>query len=399
MPKPTVSQRGTNVIASPIRKFLPLMQATENRGVEVYKLNTGDPDLTVPQEFFAAVRAYDKPNLGYAPSPGIAEHVTAWQEYYRQFGVTLAPQQIIPTVGCAEAIALALMAVADFGDEILVFEPLYVSYKAFAVMLGLTLVPVTLHAEDGFTLPPVSEIESKISKKTRAIVVINPDNPTGKLWSEDELAQLTGLAKKHGLFLIADETYREIRFSGSPTCMLADTSAAENLILVDSVSKRYSMPGARIGCIASLNPEVMGAVLKFAQARLSAGTLEQFGLIPLLLDPKRYTDPVREEFARRLDVVYAGLSRIPGVITHKPGGAFYIVAKLPVKSAEEFVKFLIGEFEDSGETVMVSPIQDFYVTPNMGLDEIRIAYVLESAKLERAMEILGRGIAAYQKRT
>lgn len=394
-----VSKRGQQVISSPIRKFLPYMRLAEERGLNIYKLNTGDPDLAVPAEFFKTLRAYKQRNLNYAPSPGYPEHVAAWQKYYREFGVKLAPQNIIPTVGCAEAIMLALMAVADVGDEIIVFEPLYVSYKSFAVMLGIKLVPITLTTKNNFALPKASEIAAKITSKTRAIVIINPDNPTGKLWSGGELDLISTLAVKHNIFLIADETYREIRFTGEPYCMLSDKKARENLILVDSVSKRYSMPGARVGCLVSYNAELMATVLKFAQARLSVGTLEQFALIPILKNSQRYTKPAAKEYARRLDIVYQGLKSMPGVECGRPGGAFYIFAKLPIDSAEEFVKFLLKDFEYKGETVMISPMQDFYITPGLGKDEIRIAYVLNVKALKKAMEVLKQGLLAYQAKS
>lgn len=393
-----ISSRGQNVIASPIRKFLPLMQAAQKKGTKVYQLNTGDPDLHVPEPFFEALRAYPSKNLRYAPSPGITEHVTAWIKYYETFGVTLAHKNIIPTVGCAEAILLALMAVADVGDEVIVFEPLYVSYKSFSVMTGIKLNPITLKNSESFALPEASEIEKQITPKTRAIVVINPDNPTGKLWSDEELDLIIAIAKKHNLFIIADETYREIRFKGTPSTMLARTDAHERMILVDSVSKRYSMPGARVGCVASFNEEVMGAILKFAQARLSVGTLEQYALIPLLEHSQQFTEPVRKEYERRRDVVYNALSSMPGVVCTKPEGAFYIYASLPVDSAEEFVKFLISEFEDQGETVMLSPMPDFYLTPGLGRNEIRIAYVLNVDDLKRSMEILQKALEAYNSK-
>ena len=394
----SISKRGQRVIASPIRKYLPLMQAAERRGIKFYKLNSGDPDLEVPRDFLHAVRGFNKKTLNYAPSPGIPEHLAAWARYYKRFGLKLEPKNIIPTLGCAEAILLAIQAVADPGDEIIVFEPVYVSYKSFSVMTGVKLVPVLLPIEKGFALPPAKEIEDKITKKTKAIVVINPDNPTGKLWSESELATILRLAKKHNIFVISDETYREIRFSGKPSCLLTNKSARQNVVLVDSVSKRFSMPGARIGCIVSYNEAIMGAVLKFAQARLSAGTLEQYGLIPLLKNSKKYTEPVRREYLKRRDVVYKALSKIPGVSCTKPGGAFYIMAKLPVASADEFVKYLISDFSYKGETVMVSPIADFYITPGLGQSEIRIAYVLNSRDLAKAMAILGRALKAYRAR-
>ena len=399
MNTPKISNRGANVIASPLRKFLPFMYETEKQGVKVYKMSAGDPDLEVPEEFFKAIKAYGSKNLPYAPSPGMVEHIAAWIKYYAQFGVTIEPKNIIPTVGCAEAILLALMAVADIGDEVLVFEPLYVSYKSFATMIGITLVPVTLKTSDGFAMPTDAAIESKITAKTKAIVVINPDNPTGKLWSEEELARILAIAQKHNMFVIADETYREIRFDGQVSCMLSMTGCENSLILVDSVSKRYSMPGARVGCLISYNPDVMSAVLKFAQARLSVGTLEQIALVPLMSDSKKYTDPVVAEYKKRCDVVYNGLKDVPGVMVTKPMGAFYLYAALPIDSAEEFVKFMIRDFRDNNETVMISPMPDFYMTPSLGQNEIRIAYVLNCEALARSMEILKKGLAAYPGRT
>lgn len=397
MQYPHISHRGHDVIASPIRKFLPLIRRAEKRGITVYKLNTGDPDSAVPKEFYHAIRAYRQKNLGYAPSPGYPEHIAAWQAYYRQFGFRLNGEHIIPTVGCAEAILLALMAVADAGDEILVFEPLYVSYKSFATMVGIKLVPITLKTENDFALPPLASIERKINNKTKAIVIINPDNPTGKLWNKPELKTLAAIALNYGLFIISDETYREIRFTGRPECLLKNAKTRQHIILVDSVSKRFSLPGARIGCVASFNREVMTTVLKFAQARLSTGTLEQFGVVPLLEHSTRFTNPLRDEYKRRRDVICNALSTMPGVHFSKPGGAFYVYAKLPIDSAEEFVKFLISDFAYQGQTVMISPMQDFYITPGLGIDEIRIAYVLNCAKLKKAMGILARGLEAYRK--
>lgn len=396
MQKLTVSSRGQNVISSPIRKFLPLMQESEAKGVKVFKLNVGDPDLSPPPKFLEEIRKYKQPTLGYAPSPGIKVHMQAWQKYYKQFGVDLALGDMLPTVGCAEAIMLALQAVADFGDEILVFEPLYASYKSFSVIAGIKLVPITLPIEKNFAMPPIGEIEKKISKRTKAIVVINPDNPTGKLWSEKELDQIVSLALKHNLFIISDETYREIRFTGKPYCLLSNKKARNHVILTDSVSKRFSMPGARIGCIASFNKEIMAVVLKFAQARLSAGTLEQLALIPLLSDSKKYVSVAVIEYERRQKIVADGLSKIKGAIYKPAQGAFYQAVKLPIKDAEDFVRFLISEFSYKGQTVMVTPMQDFYITPGKGKNEIRIAYVLNTKDLKNAMEVLGRAVEAYK---
>ncbi len=389
------SNRAKNVISSPIRKFLPLMQEAIKRGTHIYKLNVGDPDLTPPEAFYKIIRKYNEPTLGYAPSPGIGKHTQAWLTYYEQFGVKLGMHNVIPTVGCAEAIMLALLAVADVGDEIIVFEPLYASYKSFSVIAGIKLVPILLPIEKNFAMPDASEIEKKISKKTKAIVVINPDNPTGKLWSEKELSSIIKLAKKHNLFIISDETYREIRFDGKkPTCLLARKDARDNVVVCDSVSKRFSMPGARIGCVASFNTEVMGSILKFAQARLSAGTLEQLGTVPLLENSKGYTTKITKEYNARRNVVAEGLAKMPTVF--KPAmGAFYQAVGLPVKNAEDFVRFMISEFNYKGKTVMVTPMEDFYITSGRGRNQIRIAYVLNTKDLTQAMDVLKRGLEAF----
>ncbi len=393
-----ISNRAKNVIASPIRKFLPLMEETQKKGIHIHKLNVGDPDLKPPKVFFDVIKKYSDQSLGYAPSPGIMRHTQAWQKYYKQWKVELELNQIIPTVGCAEAIMLALQAVADPGDEVIVFEPLYVSYKSFSVISGIKLVPILLPIEKNFTLPDASLIEKKISKKTKAIVVINPDNPTGKLWSDWELNQIIKIAQKHNLFIISDETYREIRFDGKkPVCLLAKMGAKQNVIVCDSVSKRFSMPGARIGCVASFNKEVMSSILKFAQARLSAGTLEQLGTVPLLNNSAPYVNKITQEYKKRQKVVAEGLSKMP-VVFKSAMGAFYQAVGLPVKDAEEFVKFMISEFSYKGKTVMVTPMQDFYITPGRGKEQIRIAYVLNTKDLAEAMEVLRRGLEAFLKK-
>jgi aspartate aminotransferase len=398
MAKLEVSRRGRDVIASPIRKFLPFMQAAEGRGIKVFRLNVGDPDLSPPPAFLETIKKFKEKTLSYAPSPGLKVHMLAWQKYYKKFGVSVELTDMLPTVGCAEAIMLALQAVADFGDEIIVFEPLYASYKSFSVIAGIKLVPVTLPIEKNFAMPPVAEIEKKITKRTKAIVVINPDNPTGKLWSPAELGTIVKLAKKHNLFIISDETYREIRFSGKPYSLLANKEARPYVIMTDSVSKRFSMPGARIGCVVSYNKDVMTAILKFAQARLSAGTLEQVGLVPLLNNSAPYVNKAVQEYKKRQKVVASGLSKIKGALFKPAMGAFYQAVKLPIDDSEKFVKFMISEFSYKGKTVMVTPMKDFYITPGLGTKEIRIAYVLNTKDLTEAMDVLARGVEAYNSK-
>jgi len=385
------------VIASPIRKFLPLMQASEAQGKRVFRLNVGDPDLSPPPQFLTTIRKYKQKTLGYAPSPGIPEHTAAWQKYYSQFAVNLPTTNIIPTVGCAEAIMLALQAVADPGDEVVVFEPLYTSYKSFSVMAGIKLVPITLRIENDFALPKADQIEAKITSRTKALVVINPDNPTGKLWSPAELKTLVRIALKHNLFIISDETYREIRFSGEPVCLLSEKRARANVIVVDSVSKRFSMPGARVGCIASFNDDIMRVVLKFAQARLSVGTLEQYGLVPLLSNSRPYVSKIVREYHKRQKLVAAALQQIEGAVFKPAHGAFYQAVALPIDDAEAFVKFMIGKFSYKRQTVMVTPMQDFYISEDRGKNEIRIAYVLGAEELKVAMNVLIRGVEAYRR--
>ena len=374
------------------------MLEAQQRGIQVFKLNVGDPDIAPPPLFLQTVKKYRQKTLSYAPSPGIREHVAAWIAYYKNFNIGLKPENIIPTVGCAEAIMLSFMAVADPGDEVVIFEPFYSSYKAFAAMLSIKLVPVTLQVADNFALPPAAVIAKKISKKTKAIIVINPNNPTGTAWGKKELQIINALAKKHNLFIIADETYREIVFDAAPASFLQLPDARERTVVVDSASKRFSIPGARIGCVASFNSGAMVAILKFAMARLSAPTLEQYGLVPLLNNAKPYTKKITAEYKKRRDIVYNALRAMPGVTCQKPQGAFYLIAKLPVKNAEDFVKFMLTEFSYKSKTVMVTPAEDFYMTKGLGRDEIRIAYVLNQSELKEAMEVLKRGLEEFLKK-
>ena len=392
---PQSSKRTKKLISSPIRKFLPLVLAAEKKGIEVLKINVGDPDIIPPAQFLQTIKKYNQKNIGYAPSPGIASHVDAWVKYYNSFGVKLKPENIVPTVGGAEAILLSLLATTDSGDEVIVFEPFYASYKGFATMAGIKLVPVTLKIENNFKLPTDSEILKKITKKTKAIVVINPNNPTGTVFSETEIKRIIKIAKKHNLFIISDETYREIVFESKPTSLLKFNSARDNTIIVDSASKRFSMPGARIGCIASYNKEIMQSVLKLAMVRLSVPTLEQYGLIPLLKNSKSYTKKITAEYKKRRDVIYNGLSKIPGIECQKPQGAFYFTVKLPIKNSEDFIKWLLTKFSYQGTTMLLTPACEFYATKGLGKNQVRIAYVLNTKKLKLAMTILQNALKQY----
>ncbi|MFA6322820.1 MAG: pyridoxal phosphate-dependent aminotransferase [Candidatus Buchananbacteria bacterium] len=391
------SKRANQVIASPIRKFLPLVKQAENKGIKVFKINVGDPDLLPPPKLLQTIKNYQQKNLGYAPSPGIAEHTAAWVEYYKKFGIKLKPENIIPTVGGAEAIILALIALCDPGDEMIVFEPLYTSYKGFAAMTGIKLVPVTLKVENNFALPDEKEIIKKITKKTKVIALINPNNPTGSILSNQEIKRVIKIAKKFNLFILSDETYREIVFSGKPNSLLKYSEAKNRVMVVDSVSKRFSCPGARIGCLASFNQEIMWAVLKLAMIRLSVPTLEQYGLIPLLKNSEPYTKKIKAKYQRRRDAVLQGLKKIPGVVAQKPLGAFYLIVQLPVESAEDFIKWLLTDFNYQKKTILMAPLAEFYVTPNQGKNEVRLAYVLNCQKLKEAMKILKMALNEYKK--
>lgn len=392
-----VSQRAQNIIPSPIRKFLPLVQKAQGRGIYVHKLNVGDSDIPVPRAFWIALRQYRSKNIGYAPSSGVLEHVEAWVKYFRNFGVRLEPKNILPTLGCAEAMLFAMLATTDPGDEILVFEPLYSSYRGFAAMCNVKLVPLTLSLRENFSLPTFSQIEKKITKKTRAILVINPSNPAGSVLSAGEMKMLADIVKKHHLFLISDETYREIIFHEKPKTFLSFQKIRQNVIVLDSASKKFSCPGARIGCFASRNAEIMKSALRMAMIRLSAPLLEQYALIPLLANAKKETGKITREYKKRAHAVYRELKKIPGVKASRPQGALYIMAELPVKDAEDFVRFMITKFFYKNETVLVTPAKDFYITRGTGKNFIRIAYVRPVRELSRAIELLGRGLEKYKK--
>lgn len=394
---PKTSKRTQDLMVSPLRKFLPLVQKAEKKGIKIFKLNVGDPDITPPTSFLQTIKKYKQPNISYAPSPGISEHVQAWVKYYSGFGIKVKPENITPTIGCAEAMLLALITVANPGDEIIVFEPLYTSYKGFATMANVKLVPVTLKVENNFAIPSQKEIEKKITKKTKAILIINPNNPTGTALSKKEIATVIKVAKKHDLSIISDETYREILFTGQPTSLLKFPQAKNRLIVLDSASKRFSMPGARVGCIVSLNKDVSWAILKLAMIRLSVPTLEQYGLVPALNNSKPYTKKITAEYKKRCNVVFNALNKMPGVTCRKPQGAFYIIAKLPITNAEDFIKFLLTKFNYQGKTVLLTPASEFYVTKNIGKDEIRIAYVINTKKLKEAMVVLEKALEKYLK--
>ncbi len=393
------SKRSSQLIASPIRKFWPLAVAAEKKGIEVLKLNIGDPDLSLPKEIQKSLKKINLKNLGYAPSAGLTENVDAWRTYYQTFGLNFKRENIIPTTGATEGILFSLLTVADPGEEILVFEPLYTNYKALAGLANVILKPITLKLENNFQLPPEQEIIKYLTKKTRAIIIINPDNPTGKVWSAQELKTIIKIAKKYNLYIIADETYREIVFTGRPGSILNLAGARERVILLDSVSKRFSIPGMRIGIIASYNQTVMGTLLKLAMARLSAPTIGQLLTITALKNSRSYTKKIATEYRRRRDIIQAGLKKIPGITYNQPAGAFYQVIKLPVVKADDFIRFMLEDFHYQRQTLLVAPMEDFYLTPGLGRQEIRLAYVLENKKLQQAITILKLGLEQYRSVT
>jgi aspartate aminotransferase len=398
--KVTASVRARDALPSPIRKLTPLADRARDNGVSILHLNIGQPDLTAPDALIEGIQRYESRLLPYAPSQGITDTVRAWQRYYEQIGVHYEFPELLVTSGGSEALLFALMAVADPGDEVICFEPTYANYFGFAVMTSVRIVPVPLRPDDGYHLPPAEEIERRVTDRTRAIMFCSPGNPTGTVFSYAELTTLSDIAARHNLFLISDETYREIVFEGPRDMSMAKIDAtAEQTIVVDSVSKRFSATGARIGCIATRHTGVLDGIHRFAQARLAAPTVEQRAIIPLLENSQVYTDPLAEIYRSRRDVVYRELEKIPGVFVRQPEGAFYIFAVLPIDDGERFASWLLTDFRLDGETLMISPGDGFYLSPGSGKSEVRFAYVLEENALRRAMRILREALAVYPGRT
>jgi aspartate aminotransferase len=393
-----ISLRAKKTPFSPIRKFVPLLERVKKRGVKVYEIHIGQPDLSTPPLILRGIRKFREKRLVYTPSPGIEELRLAWQKYYRDLKINFNLGDILATVGGSEAIFFSFLAVCDPGDEILIFEPFYTTYNSYSFITGVKLVPITTFSKTGFHLPSREEIEKKITKKTRAFLICNPNNPTGTVYTKKELENIVEIAKKYNLFIISDETYREFVYDGEKHYSIMNFKEARTkAILLDSVSKGFSACGARIGCLASKNREVITAVTKFAQARLSLPHVEQKAVIPVLRNSKKYTKDVVAEYKRRRDTVFEELQKIPGIECQKPKGAFYIIVKLPIKDSDDFTEWLLDKFSFSGETVMVSPAAGFYASSGRGKDEIRIAFVLSSPKLKRAIKILGIALKKYKQ--
>ena len=391
-----LSEKVNRCNLSPIRKFYPLMQKARARGIQIIPLNIGQPDIETPRGFFEAITSYQQKVLDYAPSPGIPCMIEAIQTYYGKLDVHFDASEIIVTTGGSEALSMALSCILDEDDEVLVAEPFYPNYRTFVNMAGGRISPIPTTPEEGYHFASREKIVPRITEKTRALMLSNPGNPTGTILTQDEIRLVADIAKEYGLYLICDEVYREFIYEGELLTAAHIPGIEENLIIIDSVSKRFSACGARIGALISRNKEFMQAAMKLAQARLSVATVEQYGAAALYSVPDTYFEAVREEYRRRRDVCYAGLTAIPGIVVAEPKGAFYMMAKLPVDNAEKFQTFLLEEFEDNNQTVTFAPGNGFYATPGAGEQEIRVAYVLQSEDLQRALELLKLAIEKYQ---
>jgi aspartate aminotransferase len=395
--KPEISDRARRMPASPIRKLMPLAEEARRRGRHIYHLNIGQPDIETPEPMRARLKAMRDKVLAYTPSGGTPEYLATLQAYYRGIGIPLELEDIIATTGGSEALLFAFLACANEGDEAVVIEPFYTNYSAFAMMAGVRLVPLTSRAEDGFHLPPRALWEKVLTPRTRMVLLCNPSNPTGTVYTPDELRMVAELCQEHGLFLIADEVYRELVYDGGKAVSALTLSGFEDLVIVvDSQSKRYSACGIRLGCLVSRNREITQSAMKMAQGRLSAPGLAQVAAVGARELGPEYTRGVVAEYQSRRDLLFEGLSRIPGVFLRKPEGAFYFIARLPVDDAEEFARWLLSDFELEGATVMVAPAEGFYATPGLGRDEVRIAYVLKGADLRAAVGILAAALPAYR---
>ncbi len=397
---PKLSTKGLSMPDSPIRKLARFANAAKAAGREVIHLNIGQPDIATPAVAWDAVRNDTREVLEYSPSEGFASYREGLAQYYAGVGVDVTPDQILVTTGGSEALVFAFMACLNPGDEVIIPEPFYANYNGFAAMAGVNIVPVTAHIDDGFALPDMSAFAARITERTKAILVCTPGNPTGKVYSDEALAALGELVRKHDLFLFADEVYREFAYEGDlPQSVLTLPGLEQHAVLIDSVSKRYSMCGARIGALVTRNEALYGAVMKLAMARLSPPTLAQIAAEAALRTPASYFDEVRSAYMARRDALVDGLTAIEGVTCPRPGGAFYAVARLPIDDANRFCQWLMESFELDNTTVMLAPNSGFYASPDTGLDEVRMAYVLDVPKIEQAVRIIAAAVAAYPGRT
>ncbi|ALM20494.1 aspartate aminotransferase [Nonlabens sp. MIC269] len=393
---PQISQKGTAMPSSPVRKLVPFAEQAKKEGKHIYQLNIGQPDIKTPEQAIDAVQSANIEVLSYSHSAGNQSYRDKLIAHYNKLGFGLEDDNIIVSTGGSEALLFTMGSICDYGDEVIIPEPFYANYNGFATASGVTVKPIETSIENNFALPAISEFEKLITDKTKAILICNPGNPTGYLYTKEEMQQLADLVIKHDLFLVADEVYREFAYDGREHFSVLSMKELDNhAIMIDSVSKRYSMCGARIGCMVSKNKEVMATAMKFAQARLSPPTFAQIAAEAALDTPQTYFDQVINEYIERRDILIAGLKEIPGVTVANPGGAFYCVAQLPVEDTDVFAQWILENFDVDGETIMVAPAAGFYSTPGMGKNQIRIAYVLEKESLKKAVNILDQALKAY----
>lgn len=391
----TLSSRGQLMPPSPIRKLVPYAEAAKKKGFKVYHLNIGQPDIETPEQILNAVRHADFKVLEYSHSAGNESYRRKLVQYYKKAGIEVDHTQIIVTTGGSEAILFGFMACLDPGDEVIIPEPFYANYNGFAVAAGIKVVPVTSHIESGFALPPISAFEQLVTPKTKAILICNPNNPTGYLYSREEMETLKQIVQKHNLYLFSDEAYREFSYTGEPISAMQLSGIEDNVVLMDTISKRYSACGGRIGALVTKNKQVLDSVLKFAQARLSPPSFAQI-LGEAAVDlPDNYFDATKAEYKKRRDVLVKRLNEMEGVTCPNPGGAFYAMARLPIDDADKFCQWLLEEFSFNGQTVMLAPATGFYGTPGLGKNEVRLAYVLNVNDLNSAMDCLKEALKVY----
>ena len=396
---PKISAKGLCMPESPIRKLVPFAENAKKRGTQVIHLNIGQPDISTPEIALKAIRNFEHNVIAYSHSAGNQSYREGLAHYYQNVGIDVDHTQILVTTGGSEAISIALNTIMDKGDEIIIPEPFYANYNGFAQMAGVEVVPVTASLEEGFALPPIETFASKINGKTKAILLCNPGNPTGTVYAPEALDALAQLVREHDLYLFADEVYREFCYDGAkPKSVMELSGLEDNVVLVDSVSKRYSMCGARIGALVTKNPAVRKAAMKFAMARLSPPTMAQVASEAALQTSADYFKEVRERYVERRDALVEGLRTIPGVKVPTPGGAFYAVCELPIDNADAFCQWMLEHFDLDGDTVMMAPATGFYATPGAGTREVRIAYVLDVSDIKRAVACLAAGLEQYPGR-
>ncbi len=392
----TLSQKAIELPASPIRKLVPYADAAKKRGVKVFHLNIGQPDIDSPKCVMDAIHNINLNNLAYTNSAGLESYRKGLAKYYNNLNIDVDYKDIIVTTSGSEAVMFAMITICNPGDEVIVMEPFYTNYRAFAIQYGVNLVPISTKIDNGFAVPPIEEFEKYITPRTKAILLCNPGNPTGTLYSKASMEKLGEIVKKNEIYLLSDEVYREFCYSDAPHFSAMQIKGIEqNVLLLDSVSKRYSMCGARIGCIVSKNKDVIAAILKLGQARLCSPVIDQMAAEAALDAPADYFAEVKAEYIHRRDVMVEMLNNIPGVFTPKPMGAFYTIARLPVEDAEDFAKWMLEKFEYNGETTMVAPAAGFYATQGSGKNEVRLAYVLKVEDIKHAIKCLEEGLKAY----